>query len=257
MQCRTVTGSFTPQMSPEDEMDDTSLLLERLSNADTPHDMNVALAEFLQVIGVERFAYIAPNPTSSRHRTWYVTNYEEEWTSRYAEQNYLAWDPLYQMARTSRMPISYSAQQLGKSNCKKEKEILFLADDFGMGNWLAAPVHGHGGEFASLIAAFPRGASNLSIPSKNLFFLGALYFHHALWNRLNAGHTPQRRRLSSQQVEILAWAATGKSKWDISDILTKPQDLIRQEVAKAGQALGTFNLTSTIAKAYALGYLKR
>jgi|GEM_PF-2913743 len=244
-------------MCPEEEMDDTSLLLERLTSADTPHDMNLALAEFLQVIGVERFAYVAPNPSTSLLRTWYVTNYEEEWTSRYTEQNYLACDPLYQLARSSRMPISYSADQLGKSDNRKEKEILFLANDFGMGNWLAAPIHGHNGKFASLIAAFPSERRSLDTTGKYLFFLGALYFHHALWARLDGDSPTHQRPLSSQQVEILAWAAAGKSKWDISDILTKSQDLIRQEVAAAGRALGTFNLTSTIAKAYALGYLKR
>jgi len=61
-----------------------------------------------------------------------------------------------------------------------------------------------------------------------------------------AGHVRPKPMLSARQREILTWTATGKTAWEIGEILHISQRTVEWHLQSMAQKLGTFNRMQTV-----------
>jgi LuxR family transcriptional regulator len=62
--------------------------------------------------------------------------------------------------------------------------------------------------------------------------------------------------LSQREIEILKWAAYGKTSGEISTILSISEITVKSHIDHAGKKLNTTNKTHTVATAVARGLIK-
>ena len=74
----------------------------------------------------------------------------------------------------------------------------------------------------------------------------------------NFSHTVGSSRdiLTSREVEILQWAALGKTYSEIAIILSIREDTVKTYIERAGRKLNTTNKTHAVAVAVARGLIK-
>ena len=237
----------------------TASFLEELQGAKSIASLEGALDAQLKWCGVESYTYIGLNPPNWKARSIVLTTYPSEWTERYENRNYVFSDPVLIKARQALLPFVWGPEQNLPAHSKKQKRIMREFAEFGYQYGLTVPLRGFGGEFASLIISFGRqgDAFNEVVRNRNNeLWISALYFHDQLWKTLIGDQFTSPVYLTERQIETLTWLATGKPMRDVADILSVSEYAIRYHVLQAAERLGTPNLTSTVARAIALGFVR-
>lgn len=237
----------------------TASFLEELQGANSIDSLEGALDSQLKWCGVESYTYIGLNPPNWKARSIALTTYPSEWTARYKNCNYVFSDPVLIKARQALLPFVWGPEHDLPAHSKKQKRIMREFAEYGYQYGLTVPLRGFGGEFASLIISFGRqsDAFNEVVRNRNNeLWISALYFHDQLWKTLIGEQFKSSVYLTERQIETLTWLATGKSMGEVADILSLSIYAIRYHVLQAAERLGTPNLTSTVARAIALGFVR-
>ena len=237
----------------------TASFLESLQRAKGLGGLRAALDSQLKWCGVESYTYIGLNPPNWKTRSIALTNYPSEWTERYKNRDYVFSDPVLIKARQRLVPFVWGPDHRLPAHSKKQKRIMREFAEVGFQYGLTVPLRGFSGEFASLIFSFGNqsDAFNEVVRNRNNeLWISALYFHDQIWKTLAGETSTSSIYLTERQIETLKWLATGKSMSDVSDILGVSEYAIRYHVLQAAERLGTPNLTSTVARAIALGFVR-
>lgn len=237
----------------------TASFLESLQSANGIDSLEAALDSQLKWCGVESYTYIGLNPPNWKSRSIVLSTYPSEWTERYKNRNYVFSDPVLIKARQALLPFVWGPEHDLPAYSKKQKRIMREAAEFGCKYFLTVPLRGFSGEFASLIISFgkQRDAFDEVVRNRNIeLWISALYFHDQLWKTLIGKQITSSIYLTERQIETLTWLATGKSMGDVADILNVSEYAIRYHVLQAAERLGTPNMTSTVARAIALGFVR-
>ena len=237
----------------------TASFLESLQRAKDLKGLEAALDGQLRNYGVDHYTYIGLNPPNWKGRSLTLTTYPDEWTKRYQNRNYVFSDPVLIKARQRLVPFVWGPNHKLPAHSKLQKRILREGADFGCHYGLTVPLRGFSGEFASLIVSFgdQREAFEDVVRNRDSdLWISALYFHDQIWKTLTGETSTSSIYLTERQIETLTWLATGKSMGGVADILGVSEYAIRYHVLQAAERLGTPNLTSTVARAIALGFVR-
>ena len=237
----------------------TASFLEDLQSAKSMRGLEGALDSQLKWCGVESYTYIGLNPPNWKARSIVLTNYPSEWTERYEKRNYVFSDPVLVKARQALLPFVWGPEHELPAHSKKQKRIMREFAEFGYHCGLTVPLRGFGGEFASLIISFGNQSDafeEVVTNRNNELWISALYFHDRVWKTLAGETSTSSIYLTERQIETLTWLAAGKSMGDAADIIGISEHAVRYHVLKAADRLGTPNLTSTVARAIALGFVR-
>lgn len=237
----------------------TANFLEKLQNARDLSGLEVALDHHLKNYGVECYTYIGLNPPNWKRRSLTLTTYPREWTKRYQDRNYVFSDPVLIKARQRLIPFLWGPDHKLPARSKLQKRILREGASFGCRFGLTVPLRGFSGEFASLIVSFgeeKEAFDSVVRKSDSELWISALYFHDQIWKTLAGETTTSSIYLTERQIETLSWLALGKSMAETAEILDISEYAVRYHLLKAAERLGTPNLTSTVARAIALGFVR-
>jgi LuxR family transcriptional activator of conjugal transfer of Ti plasmids len=237
----------------------TASFLEELQGAKSLDSLEGVLDSQLKWCGAERYTYIGLNPPNWKARSIVLTTYPSEWTERYKNRNYVFSDPVLIKARQALLPFVWGPEHDLPAHSKKQKRIMREFAEVGYQYGLTVPLRGFSGEFASLIISFGKQSDAFNEVVKNRnneLWISALYFHDQLWKTLIGEQSTSSVYLTERQIETLAWLATGKSMADVADTIGVSEHAVRYHVLKAAERLGTPNLTSTVARAIALGFVR-
>jgi len=229
-------------------------LLQALNHADSETAIYGHVEAAARTLGFEFCAYglRAPWPLS-KPRTKLLNNYPVPWQKRYQEARYIEIDPTVQHARRSQQPLLWSDAVFAKV-----PQMWSEAQAHGLRyGWAQSAFDscGVGGMLTLARSSEPLGAAELAeneIKMRWLVSTAHLSFKRVLMPSLMSD---PERGLTDREVEVLKWAADGKTSGEISKILVISVDTVNFHVKNAVTKLKTTNKTAAVVRAAMLGLL--
>ncbi len=226
-------------------------LLEVLEAIDTIQEPDQIIQSYCQYIAEFNFSSFTlghmVNPVDVRGGdSFYVSNWPHEWQEHWINQDYLTHDPIASYALSSRQPFTWA--QAYEHGTRFGKQILDEARNVNLSDGLAFPM---------TMPDRPPGIVSIGcemvadFPVKDIKYLELASIH--LYARLEdmAGSFPIRgnKHLTRREVDVLQYAAAGKTNWEISKILTISDSTARDYISSAMHKLDCVNRGHAIAKA--------
>jgi LuxR family transcriptional regulator, quorum-sensing system regulator BjaR1 len=187
-----------------------------------------------------------PNPDQRFAQMVLAKRWPAEWFKLYTERNYDRFDPVVRMCRQSINPFEWSEAPYDAGIEPGAAEVMNRATDFRMSRGFIVPIHG----LTGYEAAVSLGGVHLDLNprSKPALHLMAMYGFDRIRHLLAPAPGPPAQ-LTPREREVIAWAAQGKSAWEIGEILHITQRTAEEHLATAARKLGAVNRTHAVALA--------
>lgn len=168
------------------------------------------------------------------------------WTEHYLANAFHKIDPVLEGCRGAAQPFGW-AELAGAGNLPAaSRHVMGLARDFGLRDGLSIPIHNVDGTTScvSLSASGPH----LAHQAQPAIHLMAIYAFEQV-RQLNAANASAEPVLTGREIEVMTWAAAGKSAAAIADILDITERTVVAHTLNATHKLGAANKTHAVALA--------
>ncbi|WP_233839429.1 LuxR family transcriptional regulator [Cereibacter sphaeroides] len=178
-----------------------------------------------------------------------LTSYPDAWQGRYREMDYHMTDPVVAKGLTSILPLDWS---LVPRSSPLIRQFFGEAAELGiLPSGLTVPIR----DALNNRALF---SVNVDVPEKDwpsfkrafisdVTYLGFL-FHDRVISALKKQQATKPKRLSPREIEVLRWAALGKSAWETGRIMGLTEGTVNFYVSNAIAKLGVVNKTHAVAR---------
>lgn len=229
-------------------------LFDELSDAHSDHEVFGKIEAAASSLGFEYCAYglRAPWPLS-KPKTRFVNNYPAWWQKRYEEAGYIEIDPTIRHTRRSQLPVIWS-----DSFFADVPQLWQEARAAGLRvGWTQSAFDscGVGGMLTLARSSEPLSSAELAQKETRMRWLvntAHLALKRVLMPKLM---DDPERGLTEREVEVLRWAADGKTSCEISKILVISVDTVNFHVKNAVTKLKSANKTEAAVRAAMLGLL--
>lgn len=219
-------------------------VLEDLEAAPNLEAIESVAANFLNDIGFKQYSYyLARQRPLGECLEGYFSNFDRRWITRYLEKNYVNHDLLHIRSRNSVLPFTWVPRNKDLVPAKSA-QVFSEAQDFGITDGIAVPVHGPN-SFALVTAVAdgtPREREDILRYSRDAVTMLALHVHERASAVLEAhgdqGNTDDAL-LTLRERECLRWVAAGKTSGEIADILGIADGTVSQHIANVRRKLQT------------------
>jgi DNA-binding CsgD family transcriptional regulator len=180
-----------------------------------------------------------------------ITTYPASWLHRYQQARHEAIDPVVKRVATSSLPVFWD-----ELTGTVPRHIVFdEARDHGLANGITVPVAGAHGERA--LFSIATGPSPGASPGHQAAFAGrvlltALHLHEAVQRLASKPGGSGKAQLTQRERECLQWAATGKTSWEISNILAISERTVVFHIGNATKKLNATNRRQAVVRALSL-----
>ncbi|MER8640419.1 LuxR family transcriptional regulator [Mesorhizobium sp. M1365] len=183
-----------------------------------------------------------------------LLKFPEEWQERYFEMGYDRIDPIIKTCRTRADAFRWSEVYNDVSTTEDERRVFDEAATFGLRSGISVPLHGPDRSLA--IMSFAQ-ARNGELQNRTIQYLqfAALHFHLKVSQFANSSCIEGGPALSPREIECLSWIASGKSSWEIGQILEISLDTVNFHVKNVLQKMDTSNRTEAAVNAIRLGII--
>jgi len=221
---------------------------ERLADVDTESGLLAVLARAARELGFEYCALGMRLPLPlSNPKIVMLNNYAPSWRERYAAAHYVSVDPTVAHALASTRPLLWSDDVFAGAPALWED-----ARGHGLHTGWAQPVHDIKGVASLLTLARSHeavSAREADAKSAQVAWL-AQAAHEALAGLLAARPDGAGSiRLTGREVDVLRWAADGKTASETAEILRIGERTVIFHIDNALRRLGAANKTSGVLKA--------
>src|SRR5262249_8786717 len=161
----------------------------------------------------------------------------------YIRERYVRFSPVARRCKRAATPFEWRTADFAGEAEPRASTVMEHAADFGIKQGFVAPIHGpHGFEGCVSIAG-----EHVQLPPrvKPAIHLMALYAYERL--RDIVGRERSRPVLTAREQEVLAWVASGKSAWEIGEILNIAKRTVDEHAQTAFRKLGAVNRTHAVA----------
>jgi len=230
----------------EDKLSD---LIERVDKVRENDELHSLVKESKEKYGVRNISFAGFNlgnltliePVS-------VWTYKPEWIDHYRRKNYLDVDPVVKTVPTSILPVDWSQFDRRDQNVKA---FFSEAYDAGVGNHgLSIPVRGRNGEFSIFSLTFDESEHDWQ-EYKRLYMRDfqvlAVFFHQSML-RAHKVSAPEFE-LTERELQVLYWAACGKTSDETGMILGISKRGIRYHTSNILTKLNSVNIAHAVGKA--------
>lgn len=156
--------------------------------------------------------------------------------------------PLFARLRTSTAPLIWSLDGLRDPAAEQDNARVLFAEA-GYLSGVVLPVHSPEGERAAITFEGTRGVVTRSELGELL--LEAM-LSYDLFCRMKSEPRSEGARLSEREVQVLNWAANGKTSIEIATILSLSDHTVNSYLNSAMRKLDCVNRTQLVAKALRL-----
>lgn len=156
--------------------------------------------------------------------------------------------PLFTRLKTSTAPLIWSLDGLPESRAEPDGARALFAEA-GYQSGVVLPVHSPEGERAAITFEGPRGVVTRSELGELLLEAMLAY---DLFCRMRGEPRGESARLSEREVQVLTWAANGKTSVEIATILSLSDHTVNSYLNSAMRKLDCVNRTQLVAKALRL-----
>lgn len=230
---------------------DLSTALGCSMNAEAVFEVVEAAAKDL---GFEWCAFGLRSPISlTRPDFQLMNNYPSQWRVRYHEAGYLASDPTIKRGIRSQLPMLWNDALFADVPCLWDE-----AQAMGLRvGWAQSRFDGTGIGSLLTLARSGEVLSRKELESKGLQLNWLVSMAHDAFTRvLNVSHSQHTKApLTRREVEVLKWAAEGKTTEDIASILSISEDTVKFHTRNAMLKLDCTNRISAVVRALSAGLL--
>ena len=204
--------------------------------------------------GVEHILYARLESPVCTHESCFIQGtYTDEWLRHYFDNDYLMIDPVNRLGLTEIQPFDWRDI---KKESKLVRQIFDESIEFGLGKQgLTIPMENLRGERAllNINADMTDREWNALKPQilREMHIVGH-FLHHTSSKQIDVMTKTNSFKLSNREVECLKWAASGKSVWETSVIISMSERAVRYHLDQARRKLQCTTKMQTVAKAVAL-----
>ena len=222
--------------------------VDRLSALKSKTDVLKAMQTALRDVGFEHFVMTdLPQSNEGLQTHLLMIDLPIGWPKHYLANDYHRTDPVVRMCRATTNPFEWSEAPFLPREQTRSREVMQRADDFGMKHGFTLPIHGLDGLTSCL------SMSSGEQPFLNRYTKPALHLM-GIYALERVRELEERRRtptpvLTPREIEVLTWAAAGKSAATIADILMITERTVVSHTVNATQKLGAANKTEAVARA--------
>lgn len=240
---------------------DEAHLAKLVASIDKTHDihsMHQLLGEITTALGFDHFSYITQVPLSPT-RVYYflISEMPQEWTDHYKDRHYAAVDPVMQYVSETKTAVFWDDIALKVDLCQ---EMIEDAERCGVRFGATAPISDSGlrGGLFSIARGQPV-SQDVVERQRILLWLQwvGVQLHQQVQNTLlvhaEGLHEPE---LTKRERQCLAWAAEGKTSWEIGQIVGISEKTVVHHLRGASYKLGCNRRQGAITKAVACGALQ-
>ena len=218
--------------------------IDALSGLSDAADIVDAFYSTLAIEGVRFFCFnFLPQPGESFEDVMLANRWPQDWLRLYVAENYIQHDPAIRYCRRVAQPFDWNAAPFDPVREPRAAEVVERAKDFGLADGYVTPFPSPSGSLGSVWVAGQRA---LSARAKAAIHLTSL---HA-FDRLRALKAPSGRHkpsLTTREREVLNWIASGKSAWEIGEILAISKRTVDEHTQAALRKLGAANRAQAVA----------
>ncbi len=229
-------------------------LFDKVQNLDTPFLPSQILAETRKLYGLRHILYtrIEGPPVTAQNCSIKGT-YPLEWLQHYFESDYLSIDPVVSRGLSDHQPFDW--KDLPKDT-RDVQQIFEESIDFGFGRQgLTIPIVNFLGELAILNVNVDESDQDWAARKHDLMRelqIISHYLHQSVTRNIQATKESNQFSLSENELESLKWAASGKSVWETSAIISLSERTVRFHLDQARRKLRCATKVQAVAKAVAL-----
>ena len=219
--------------------------LERLSD---PVAIVDRLARHLSRYGFEAFLVTGLPVQRERLEPYILLNgWPERWYARYMQANHYRNDPCVRNCFASIEPFGWDELPAPLLADPAAAIVMGEAASFGLRQGLCVPLHDAYGFQAVVTMAGDR----IELPprARRLVHLLSLYAYGSAERASRALTGRSQDRLSERECEVLRWTASGKTSWEVGQILTISEDTVRDHLKNVRRKLRTANNVHSVVEA--------
>lgn len=221
-------------------------LIELSAVSSTDGALKEALPALVRELDFDCYAYLNVQPI----RTYAVSNYPEEWQTRYLARDYTRIDPVVAMARNRMKAFTWAASSPATHSAKAVKAFYSEAGEFGIRSGISIPIRTAFGHMSMLTLASAKSSLSLESDIDQVAAVTSVALLHASLERHNAEPTAARSvELTAKQALCLKWSAEGKSMKAIATIENMAYATVNFHLNNARKALDASSLAQATALA--------
>lgn len=175
-----------------------------------------------------------------------------EWVKHYSDKGYIQQDPMVKEVFLNYQPFTWSEALERRVIGVPERQIMNECGEFGMKNGFIVPIYQASG-YTGLVSLAGAEVS-ITEDTRNAVTLACVYLHNRL-STLRRSEANLEFNLTERELECLRWAASGKSDWEIGQILLISAKTVNYHIENAKRKFGVATRVQAIVAALRLGRL--
>lgn len=201
--------------------------------------------------GYDRFLYASLNGAGSELPAL-VRNYPDDWMRTYEDRDYRVNDPVRLKVGHTRGAFTWESVMRGRLT-RGQRLLMEEADEAGLKDGVAVPIYLPRGEVVGFGLASSSGGTDPHAHLVPLYMLSLQF--HTVWSAMALPQPQALPRLTGREIEVLKWAAQGKSNWAIGEIMTISEHGVHYHLRNILRKLQVDSRTTAVVKAYHLGLI--
>jgi len=232
-------------------------LAGRVERATTMADLQSAVRSTVEPFGLRHAVYhMMSLPGVSLDNPVLAFTYDPVWVEHYLKRNYAALDPVYLAGSRSVLPVEWEMLDRGP---KRVRDFFEESIDAGVGRTgISIPVRGpHGDQALFTVTSDLVGTDWAAFKRENMGDIQLLaHYVHARYLAMTINKNEIVPDLSPREIDVLTWAAVGKSAVETGVILGLSFRTVDAYLVSARHKLTSITKTQAVAKALRLGIIR-
>lgn len=175
------------------------------------------------------------------------TTYPSEWSARYRDEHLEFSDPVALMTLTSTRPFSWSEAITRFGGNPQCGQFLGAAAEVGLRDGFATPMF-DASSFQAVVGLAAERKVQLDHEREAALVMMSTYFKMAAED-LGGSPVPTPMPITPREREVLSWAAAGKTRWEVSEILGVSEETVKKHLAAICRKLDVGSTTHAVTKA--------
>lgn len=227
-------------------------VIETIAAIDAGANSEAVFDRFADFVAAFGFTTVAlghlanPAMKADQGKDWFrVGNWPEEWRREWLNKRLIFRDPIARMALRTRKSFTWSAAYQQAS--RFERAVLDHSSEFGFRDGLAIPMYTEDGPPGCVTLGAEK--VDLSPREKAAIELVAIHAYARLEILFGPFSYRPVKDLSPRELDVLHYAAAGKTNWEIGTILSISEFSVRGHLSSAQKKLNCVNRAHSIATA--------
>jgi DNA-binding CsgD family transcriptional regulator len=224
-------------------------LIDRIDSIKQKCGLGEALHDLRNKYSVKNASYVGNNMGSlTQNAPFFSVTYSDDWVKHYLANSYFDVDPVPKSLNKSILPLDWQSFDLRNLKVRK---FFMEAREAGVGqNGISVPVRGRNQDFGILsITTDLEEADWIEFKRQYMRDIQVLAVHFHQSVLISNGVTEPNFKLSDREIEVLYWAACGKTGEEAGLILGISKRGVRFHVCNIMHKLNCTNITHAVAKA--------